>query len=249
MKRLVLCVLALSAALMVVAPPALADDTTCGGGAVVFPPAFPPVSPALGPVTVDNVVVPSGSVCTMVGTQVRGSVRVDPGATVQIWLADIRGNVNSFSPFFVDLYSTHVGGSYLNTGGAADNDICGSRIDGNLQLERTRGNDRIGVGSIVTFCAPNFANTIGGNLIAEKVAGTTATIRGNTVGGTLQVQKGRNNVITNNTVRQNLQYFDNAFGQIIGNTIGEDLQCQNNSPAPVGAGNTARQKQGQCATF
>jgi hypothetical protein len=253
--KLVLSVLAVSAALMVWAPTALADDTICGAGTESFAPANPPpTNPVLGPVTVDNVVVPAGNVCTMVGTQVLGSVLVHPQGTLQMWLTDVRGNVTANAPRYADSYSSRIRGSYLNMDATVDTDMCGSRIDGNVHLERTRGNDRIGVGTIVTFCASAqgggvVGNTIGGNLIVEKALGTTATIRGNTVGGSLQVQKGRNNVIWNNNVRQNLQYFENNLGSIIGNIIGESLQCEDNAPPPTGGGNVAQQKDGQCAAL
>ena len=35
--------------------------------------------------------------------------------------------------------------------------------------------------------------------------------------------------------------------EIARNVIDGNLQCERNQPAPVGGGNTARKKQGQCA--
>ena len=234
MKKLVITALASVVAVLVTVPTAMADnDTICGAGTEVFAPANPPpLTPVLGPVTVDNVIVPAGNVCTMVGTQVRGSVYVNPGGTLQSWQSNITGNVSAQSPRYVDLYATRVGGNYLNRDATIDNDICGSTIGGNLELHRSRGNDRIGIGTIVGFCAAvggPIGNTIGGNIKILGSLGFT-TLRGN-------------------TVREDLQFFENRGGFIGTNTIGENLQCERNAPPPSGVGNTAAQKEGQCAAF
>jgi hypothetical protein len=34
--------------------------------------------------------------------------------------------------------------------------------------------------------------------------------------------------------------------EIVGNTVADELECARNDPAPVGSGNTAREKEGQC---
>jgi hypothetical protein len=70
------------------------------------------------------------------------------------------------------------------------------------------------------------------------------------IGGNLQVQ---NNTaatnVTSNTVSGNLQDQNNtAPTQVFTNSIGNNLQCSNNTSI-TGGGNTARSKQGQCATF
>jgi hypothetical protein len=50
--------------------------------------------------------------------------------------------------------------------------------------------------------------------------------------------------VTGNLVEQN----DAAAAQVFDNQVASSLQCQNNTSI-TGSGNTARQKQGQCASF
>jgi hypothetical protein len=55
--------------------------------------------------------------------------------------------------------------------------------------------------------------------------------------------------VTGNTVTGNLQDQNNtAATQVFTNSVGSNLQCENNTSI-TGGGNTARTKQGQCATF
>jgi hypothetical protein len=56
-------------------------------------------------------------------------------------------------------------------------------------------------------------------------------------------------VINYNTVSGNLRVQNNSStNQIIGNTVSNTLQCSGNSTTN-GSGNTAKQKQGQCANY
>jgi len=66
MRSLLLTITVTAAALLVPVSAASAEDTRCTG--------------TLGPVVVDNLIVPSGGTCSLVGTQVRGNVRVEPEA-------------------------------------------------------------------------------------------------------------------------------------------------------------------------
>jgi hypothetical protein len=53
-----------------------------------------------------------------------------------------------------------------------------------------------------------------------------------------------------NTLLANLQANQNTGGLVIGNNhIAEDLQCQANNPPPTGGGNTAGDKEDQCAAL
>jgi hypothetical protein len=55
-------------------------------------------------------------------------------------------------------------------------------------------------------------------------------------------------VARNNTILGNLQAVSNTGGLVIqNNTIAENLQCKQNDPPPTGGGNTAGDKEGQCA--
>jgi hypothetical protein len=115
-------------------------------------------------------------------------------------------------------------------------------------------------------------STIGGNyqcsqcgfadLFFSSVAGNFqdnglmegAFIRRNTIGGNLEIHNslggGFGFTVLDNSVGGNV-HFDNNSGEpssnLGRNAINGNLQCQGNTPPPTGAGNTAKQKQGQCA--
>jgi hypothetical protein len=52
-----------------------------------------------------------------------------------------------------------------------------------------------------------------------------------------------------NVVGGNMQLFKNHGPTESGNTIEANLQCKENEPPPVGDGNTAKQKEEQCAAL
>jgi hypothetical protein len=55
-------------------------------------------------------------------------------------------------------------------------------------------------------------------------------------------------VARKNTILGNLQAVSNTGGLVIeNNTIAENLQCKQNNPPPTGGGNTAGDKEDQCA--
>ena len=57
-------------------------------------------------------------------------------------------------------------------------------------------------------------------------------------------------VANNNTVEANLQAVQNEGGvELTGNTIAENLQCKENNPPPTGGGNTAGDREDQCANL
>ncbi len=56
--------------------------------------------------------------------------------------------------------------------------------------------------------------------------------------------------LRNNDVVDSIQADKNTGGlEITGNMIGNGLQCRDNNPPPVGGGNIAKQKQGQCVNL
>jgi hypothetical protein len=74
------------------------------------------------------------------------------------------------------------------------------------------------------------------------------TLDSSRVTGDVQFADNRGAVsITGNAVGGSIQADKNTGGlTITGNRIVNGLQCQDNAPAPVGGGNIAAQKQGQC---
>src|SRR5688500_11376532 len=68
-NRRLLVLVAASGAVLAAPPGALAEERDCVG--------------AIGAETVDNVRVPEGAACTMNGTFVKGTVKVERGATLE----------------------------------------------------------------------------------------------------------------------------------------------------------------------
>jgi hypothetical protein len=109
--------------------------------------------------------------------------------------------------------------------------------------------------------------TVNGNLQADGAAQVRVD-GGSSFGGSVQIQQGGSASVAHTRITGDLQ-FDamagplSASGNRIGgnlqavgnrggltlsaNAIGGAMQCKDNRPAPVGSGNTAAQKQDQCA--
>ena len=172
-------------ALLAVAPAAQAEERVCRG--------------TIGATTVDNLLVPQGATCTLNGTRVEGTVKVERNATLVASGIRVKGNVQSegFKKIVVREGSVVVGSVQLENGlRDGSGKVLNSRINGDLQF---------------------FSND------ARMVA------RGNTILANFQANQNKGGLVIKN------------------NKISENLQCQSNNPAPVGGGNTAGDKEGQCA--
>ena len=172
-------------ALAVFAQAAQAEERACRG--------------TIGSATVDNLRVPQGASCTLNGTKVEGTVKVERNATLVANTIRVKGNVQSegFKNITLRQNSVVVGSVQLENGldGGAGR-VLNSRVNGDLQY---------------------FSNE------ARMIA------RGN-------------------TLLANLQANQNTGGLVIeNNRIAENLQCQANNPPPTGGGNTAGDKEDQCA--
>lgn len=88
-----------------------------------------------------------------------------------------------------------------------------------------------------------------GNIQIDTSVG--ARIRGVTIGGDLQLIQNTGRLLASrNTVGGNLTANENMGGLTISfNTVESVLSCQANSPAPTGRGNTAGDKEDQCANL
>ena len=119
-----LTLLALTSALAT-APQALAEATRCRG--------------ALGAVTVDDLLVPSGATCILDGTIVRGNISVRSGATLDATRVSVRGNIQSDEHAAVGVDgASKVGGSIqLRRGGAFS--ILDTAVGGDIQVDENRG--------------------------------------------------------------------------------------------------------------
>ena len=124
----------------------------------------------------DNLAVPDGSVCTLVGTTVDGNILVGRGARLSASDITVGGNIQDLDngAGAVDVAGSRVGGNVqLEQGTSAT--VADTSVDGDVQLESNSGALRAE------------DNDIGGNLQANGNTGGVA-ITGNTIGGNLQCQ-------------------------------------------------------------
>ncbi len=109
--------------LLAVSAPAQAEERVCRG--------------TIGAVTVDNLRVPSGATCTLNGTKVKGTIKVERGARLFANGVRVVGNIQSegFQTVSVREGST-VGGSVQLENGLRDGlgRIVSTRINGDLQF-------------------------------------------------------------------------------------------------------------------
>lgn len=180
MKRRImgtLSVLLALAVLLATSSTALAEEFTCRG--------------SLGAVTVDNLRVPQNASCTLDGTKVKGTIKVENGATLTARRVQVIGNVQAEGARLVRMLAfSSIGGSIqIKQGGAATIDR--TRIKGDIQFEsnaRALSASRNQVGGSVQV----FQNT-GGVVIGY-----------NTIDGNLQCKANRpaptggNNVVQGN---------------------------------------------------
>jgi hypothetical protein len=149
----VLTALAVAAGLGVPAT-AAAEERTCRG--------------TLGAVPVDNLRVPQGATCTLSGTRVQGTVKVERDATLRASGIRVIGNVQAENHRHVTLRGgSTVGGSVqLKQGGSATIDA--NRVTGDIQLFTNRGTQSV-TGNRVNGnlqCKENVpAPTGGGNIV------------------------------------------------------------------------------------
>ncbi|RPI59051.1 MAG: hypothetical protein EHM56_00025 [Chloroflexi bacterium] len=160
--------------LLFVGQVALAEETTCRG--------------SLGAVTVDNLRVPQNGSCTLNGTRVKGTVKVESGASLTAYRIVVIGNIQADGARVVRVLSgSTVGGSIqLKQGGAAR--VEQVRVTGDIQFESNRG------------ALSAVRNRVGGNLQAFQNTGGVSIVA-NTIVGNLQCKAnyppptGRYNVV------------------------------------------------------
>lgn len=136
-------------------------------------------------------------------------------------------------------------------------------------LNGTRAKGTVKVGTGATLYANNIR--VVGNLQSQGFK--TVRVVGSVFGGSVQLENGRSGglgsvattrvngdvqyfsnaarmVARSNTILSNLQAVGNRGGLLISNNrISQNLQCKENTPPPTGGGNTAGDKEGQCAAL
>ena len=144
------------AAAALAAPAALAEERTCRG--------------TIGATTVDNLRVPDGATCTLRGTLVQGTVKVERAATLHAYHVRVIGNVQAENHRSVNVSDgSRVGGSVqIDQGGGAT--VIDSFITHDIQYDQNRSGltasrNRVG-GSIQVF-----QNTGGVTIASNRVNG------------------------------------------------------------------------------
>jgi hypothetical protein len=154
-----------------------------GGAAIAGSLAIPAVAAAdervctgaIGLETVDNVRVPEGAACTLDGTVVQGTVKVERDATLEADAVTVIGNVQGEGAADVVVRRSRVGGSVqVKQGDAAE--TSGTRVTGDIQYDQQSGALRV---------ADNF---VGGSVQAVANEGGI-TIVTNTIDGNLQCKE------------------------------------------------------------
>jgi hypothetical protein len=182
-KRILAVVFASLLALVVAAPAALAEERVCRG--------------TIGATTVDNLRVPTGATCTLNGTKVEGTIKVENRAKLYANGVRVIGNIQSEGFQTVSVKE-------------------GSRVGGSVQLENGRSG---GLGRIAS-------TKINGDLqFFSNQARMVA--QGNTVLANLQAVSNTGGlVIKNNRISENLQCKQNnppptGAGNVAGDKEGQ----------------------------
>ncbi len=113
----------------------------------------------------------------------------------------------------------------------------GIRVKGNVQSEGFR----------TIFLRENSV-VVGSVQLENGLDGGSGNVLNSRINGDLQFFSNEARMVARgNTILANFQANQNKGGLVIqNNRIAENLQCQSNTPAPVGSGNTAGDKEGQC---
>jgi len=218
-------------------PGIVAGNVTCSG-------AIPGPTKIVG-----NLVVPDGASCVL-GLIPDSTIRCCISTENTVW---VTGNVTvgRGSNLTVGLNSTIVGNLQANNCGFVEFVSEGSEVvQGNVQISHCNGGATPGSPS---FLSTGTGSRIGGNFQCQNNTGP-CVLEGALVGGNVQVTEnvspGSPSMIDDNTVHGDVQVTNNVStglpSVIDANHASGNLQCQGNVPPVTGAGNTAKQKQGQC---
>lgn len=255
---------AILVSLMVAAPAAVAaSDTSCDD--VVYGGYY------------DEVYVPYGGFCKLVGATVEGDIKLKGRASLVAIDIDVDGNIQGEYAKKIVLRRSNVEGdvqatktkvvkvakSYVDGDVQADYAkrvvVRGSKVEGNIQVKKTRflKVKRSGVEGDVQA---EYVRKV--MVLRSRVYGNTQVdhaklvrLMGNYVGGDIQVDKSffshKDSFVNRNKVEGNVQVFDNRVRfAIYGNRIFGDLQCKDNYPRPVGGNNMVEgDKEDQCRYF
>ncbi len=174
MRMITTLALITACATILTAPAAHAEERTCRG--------------SLGRITVDNLRVPDGATCTLNGTTVKGTIKVESRATLVADSVRVVGNVQAENAKKVVVRNgSRVGGSVQIVQGGIGR-VVRTNVQGDILYDDQGGK----VAAI--------RSTVGGNIQAFQNTGGVG-IRGNRVDGNLQCKEnhpapvGGNNIV------------------------------------------------------
>lgn len=202
--------------------------------------------------TFENIVVPGGATCKLSQVRVTGSVKVQPGGALQLFVGQTSGNT-------IDGDVQAEGARWITSGWHP-----GNTIKGSVRIAATSGVPRFDPTSDQPAPANYFCRTavgrdvqieggasdarfnFGGHGVPLAVASCTAP---NRIGGSIRVDRNAGELwVSNNIAGSHVQASGNAVLHIFQNAIGGSLRCDSNAFVD-GGGNTAASKKGQCAAF
>jgi hypothetical protein len=160
MKRLIpalATMLALTFVMFMSTPtPTLAEERACRG--------------SIGARTVDNLRVPQGATCTLNGTYVKGTIKIERNATLFAYAVRVIGNVQAENARKVVIASkSRVGGSVqIVDGGVAK--VRDSRINGNILFDDNNGRNVV-LRNVVGSDVQAFQNTGGVRIYDNRIDG------------------------------------------------------------------------------
>jgi hypothetical protein len=163
-RKLMMTLMASLVAVALMPLVARAEETVCRG--------------TIGARTLDNVKVPQGASCTLDGTKVKGTIKVNKNARLEAVDVNVIGNVQGEGARAVIVRKTsRVGGSVqVVQGGKAK--VANSKVNGDILYDDQ--NARVSAVS----------NNVGGNVQAFQNTGGTR-IAGNVIDGNLQCKENK----------------------------------------------------------
>jgi len=230
------------------------QTAAAGSPQSAFAAAGPPLSCAgqLIGGTFADIVVPGGATCKLSLVHVTGSVKVEPGGALQLFVGQTSGNR-------IDGNVQAEGARWITSGWHP-----GNTINGSVRIVATSGVPRFDPTSDQPAPANYFCRTAVGrdvqiaggafdakfNFGAHGVPLAVATCTApNRVGGSIRAEGNAGELwVSNNLAGQHVQVSRNAAVHVFRNGVAGSLRCDSNV-AIDGGNNAAASKKGQCAAF
>jgi hypothetical protein len=164
MKVRLMALLAMATTMMAVPYVAIAEEKICRG--------------TIGSKTLDNVKVPDGETCTLRGTKVKGTIKINNGARLEAIEVNVIGNVQGENARNVIIRKdSRVGGSVQVVQGRKAT-VANSKVEGDILYDEQSG-------EVVVR-----GSTVGGNVQAFQNTGGVH-IKGNVIDGNLQCKENK----------------------------------------------------------